>query len=144
MRSYTVFLGGLALFAAACSASEDERVPGDSADMRPFAEIGEDEVLNLVGTEPFWGGTIDGTVMTYTTPDNIEGVAVSVTRFAGRGGLSFSGEIDGASLDLAITPGACSDGMSDRTYPFHATLQLGSEQRSGCAYRDSDDLGPPP
>jgi uncharacterized membrane protein len=132
------------LLLAGCSANENERLPGDSADMQPYSGIAETEVLHLTGTEPFWGGSIANGTLTYSTPENIEGTAIAVTRFAGRGGVSFSGELEGAPLDLAITPGECSDGMSDRTYPLHATLQIGSEQRVGCAYRDEDDLGPPP
>ena len=106
--------------------------------------IAEQAVLRVTGTEPFWGGTVAGDTFTYTTLENQVGEAIAVTRFAGRGGLSFSGTRAGAPLDLAITPGACSDGMSDRTYPFVATLQLGSDQRQGCAWRDGDDLGAAP
>ena len=49
----------------------------------------------------------------------------SPSRFAGRGGLSYSGTIDGRSFDMAVTPAECSDGMSDRTYPFVVTLRIG-------------------
>jgi len=57
-----------------------------------------------------------------------------VSRFAGRGGLSFSGEMNGEALTLAVTPGACSDGMSDRTYPFVVTLRIGDDLRNGCGW----------
>jgi len=33
-----------------------------------------------------------------------------------------------------VTPGACSDGMSDRSYPYTVTLQVRGEQRQGCAW----------
>ena len=119
-------------------------VPGDAGDTQPFAGIGANEAVNAAGTEPFWNLRVENGTLTYTTPENMDGEAIGVERFAGRGGLSFSGLIGERTLDLAITPGTCNDGMSDRTYPFHATLALGDEQRSGCAWRDSDDLGPPP
>ncbi|GAA0272825.1 hypothetical protein GCM10009127_11540 [Alteraurantiacibacter aestuarii] len=126
----------LAAMLAACSADHDAAIPGNAQDDQPFAGIGEDEVIRLTGTEPFWGGEISGGLFTYTTPENIEGQRLPVTRFAGRGGLSFSAEADGVAVDMAITPAACSDGMSDRTYPFTVTLQWGEDQRIGCGWSD--------
>ncbi|WP_234027424.1 COG3650 family protein [Aurantiacibacter arachoides] len=125
----------------ACGAAGSQGLPGDSEDTRPYAGLAEDAVIKLVGTEPFWGGRVQGTTFTYSTLENSDGEAIAVTRFAGRGGVSFSGTRGGAAVDLAITPGTCSDGMSDRTYPFVATLQIGSEQRQGCAWREGDDIG---
>ncbi|WAT19371.1 hypothetical protein OZN62_12180 [Aurantiacibacter sp. MUD11] len=118
---------------AACQQGSDSTVPGDASDTAAYAEIAEDELIRFTGTEPFWGGSVIGDRLTYSTPDNIDGTTIPVTRFAGRGGLSFSGALDGQAFDLAITPAECSDGMSDRIYPFVATLQIGSEHREGCA-----------
>lgn len=102
----------------------------------PFAAISADETIRFVGTEPFWGGTIHAGEMLYTTPENQKGDAIAVSRFAGNNGLGFSGSLKGAAVDMTVTPGACSDDMSDRTYPFTVTLRLGEEQRSGCAWTD--------
>ncbi len=33
---------------------------------------------------------------------------------------------------MTVTPLACSDGMSDRSYPFTVTLKLGEDLRNGC------------
>lgn len=135
----------VALLLAACGPGDNANVPGDTGDTSAYSGIAENDVLNLTGTEPFWGGTIVDETLTYATPDNQDGVAIALTRFAGRGGVSFSGELDGQALDLAITPAPCSDGMSDRAYPFAATLRIGSETREGCAWREGvDDLGGPP
>lgn len=101
-----------------------------------FDAITRDEVIRLVGTEPFWGGTVEDGRFLYTTPESQVGEAIAVTRFAGNSGLAFSGTRDGQPVDLTVTRGACSDGMSDRTYPYTATLRLGAEQRSGCAWTD--------
>jgi len=129
---------------AACQSGDAGGVPGDSDDTQPYAGIAADAVLKLTGTEPFWGATIADDTLTWSTPENIDGVALPVTRFAGRGGVSFSAELDGAALDAMVTPGECSDGMSDRTYPFTATVQIGNEQRNGCAWREGvDALGEP-
>ncbi len=101
-----------------------------------FDAIAADETVQFSGTEPFWGGEVTGSELRYSTPDNIDGVRIIVERFAGNNGLSFSGELNGQPFDLAVTPGECSDGMSDRSYPFVATLQIGEETRSGCAWTD--------
>ena len=134
----TVFASGaFALLLAACAQAPDADLPGNAQDERPFAAIGEDETIRLIGTEPFWGGEVAGDRLTWSTPENIDGQQVSVTRFAGRGGLSFSGTLDGRQIDIAVTPGTCSDGMSDRTYPYVVTVTLGSEQLNGCGWSDS-------
>lgn len=127
----------------ACQPSEGETVPGDAFDTQPYADIAEDAVVRITGTEPFWGGTIAGGQLTWSTPENIDGTVVPVERFAGRGGLSFSGQLEGQQIDIAITPGDCSDGMSDRTYPFNATVELDGQTLSGCAWREGvDELAP--
>lgn len=112
-------------------------MPGNVSDAQPFAAIAEGEVIHFTGTEPFWAGKIAGDRLTWTTPENIEGEVITVTRFAGRGGLSFSGTLDGADLLLAVTPGKCSDGMSDAIYPFVVTVDLGVRQLNGCGWTDS-------
>lgn len=130
---------GLALMSA-CSPSGgagNGNVPGDTGDSQPFDGIAEDESISLTGNEPFWGGQIDGEKLLYTTPEQPDGVRIDVTRFAGRGGLSFSGQLSGQDMLLAITPGECSDTMSDTRYPYVATLRLGDDVRAGCAWTDA-------
>lgn len=107
-----------------------------AADTASYAGIAADEVVHFTGTEPFWGGKVSGQVLTYTTPENQAGDMVAVDRFAGRNGISFSGELDGMPFVLAVTPGQCSDGMSDRSYPVTVTLQVRGETRKGCGWTD--------
>lgn len=134
MRGST--LAALALTLAGCAPDHNAALPGDAADDQPFAGIAEDEAIRFTGTEPFWGGDITGTQLTWTTPENIAGQTAPVTRFAGRGGLGFSGQLDGQPIDLMVTPASCSDGMSDRTYPFVVTVTLGDSQLEGCGWTD--------
>lgn len=133
------FAGSILGLLASCQ--QGDGLPGNADDTQPYSGIAEETVLELTGTEPFWNATITGGQMVWRTPEMPDGVSITVARFAGRGGLSFSGEMEGAALDIAVTPGDCSDGMSDRTYPFTATVQIGREQRNGCAWRVGFDEG---
>ncbi|MBU7581221.1 MAG: hypothetical protein KAF27_12290, partial [Porphyrobacter sp.] len=72
----------------------------------------------------------------WTTPENQPGTAITLKRFAGNGGLGFSGTLEGKPLTATLTPGTCSDGMSDRAFPFVATIALGGETFEGCGYTD--------
>lgn len=122
----------LAWSVAACKSGSGE-APGE---VPVFDGIGEGEAITALGTEPFWSAKISGSTLTYSTPDNFDGVEIEVSRFAGNGGLGFSGTLDGVALNIAVTPGDCSDQMSDRTYPYTVTLKIGDAQLDGCAYTD--------
>ena len=123
----------LALGLAACTPAQDGIDPGGET----FDQVAADEVVTLVGTEPFWNVAIDKGEALYTTPENQPGTRFAVTRFAGNNGLGFSGELDGRAFTATLTPGDCSDGMSDRTFPFVATIALGEETLRGCGYTSS-------
>ena len=118
-----------ALVLASCTsgASDNEQV-------QTYDGIGEGETIDLLGTEPFWSAEIIGNQLTYSTPEDIDGMAITVTRFAGNNGLGFNGTLEGVPMQVAITPGVCSDGMSDREYPFTATITLGDTMLEGCGY----------
>lgn len=126
---------------AACGSAPDSAVEGLASET--FDAIAPGEVVNYTGTEPFWGGAAGGGMATYSTPENPDGSEFPVTRFAGNNGLGISGELDGAAFDLTITPGECSDAMSDRVYPYTATLLIGSDQRQGCAWTESQPFSGP-
>ena len=122
---------------SACHAAGSEDATRDGAGQAAsYDGVQADEAIKLVGTEPFWGGTVTAGTLTYTTPENQAVSTIAVKRFAGTNGLGFSGSMGGQPIDLTVTPGTCSDGMSDRSFPFTATLRIGEEQRSGCAWTD--------
>lgn len=133
----------LALMLAACQSGGDTNVPGDKSDTQPFSGIAADETLRFTGTEPFWGGEATGRTLRYSIPEHQDGIEIIVERFAGRGGLSLSGDLDGRPFDMMVTPGQCSDGMSDRTYPYVVTLRIGSEVRNGCGWTDDEPFEGP-
>jgi len=115
---------------AACGPAS-QPTPGD---VPRYDGVAESETISLLGNEPFWGARIAGGAMVYSTPNNIDGVSIPVTRFAGNGGLGFHGELEGQPVHVAVTPGDCSDGMSDRTYPFTATVKIGDVTLNGCGF----------
>lgn len=135
MRSWRFSLALLGAGLVACQPVAEGQSPAPRA---AFDAIGADQAIRLVGTEPFWGGTVSGSGFLYTTPQNQAGETIAVKRFAGNSGLGFSGTRGGQAVDLTITRGTCSDGMSDRSFPYTATLRLGTEQRSGCAWTDRE------
>ncbi len=101
-----------------------------------FAAVAPDEVITLTGTEPFWGVRISGGQANYANPDHPEGYDFAVERFAGNNGLGFSGTMEGAAITITLTLGECSDAMSDRSYPYVATIALDDEILRGCGYTD--------
>lgn len=88
---------------------------------------GVPSTLTCFGTEPFWSLGFKGDGVTWSTPDEmleVSDVAVLGGEIAGdiRRGLSGAGE--GVTVHAVITPGACSDGMSDRGFGLTATVIL--------------------
>ncbi|MEP2735756.1 MAG: hypothetical protein ABJP34_05610 [Erythrobacter sp.] len=140
MVNVAVMKGRITLFALAPLASLTACTASDAELVSAYDGIGADEVITLGGTEPFWGAEINGSELTYSTPDNIDGTLTTVERFAGNGGLSFSGELNGAALNATVTPGTCSDGMSDFSYPFTATMMLGDRLLQGCGHTDKQPV----
>lgn len=146
MSSRKPAAAALALLLAACHGHGGS---GDGSEIRDepgtaFDAVRAEETLRFTGTEPFWGGTVTGDRLVWQTPEDQQGTEIPVRRFAGNHGLGFSGTLAGQGFDMAVTPGACSDGMSDRTYPFTVTVTIGQAMRSGCAWTDRRPFTGPP
>jgi uncharacterized membrane protein len=133
IRARVLLLAAIPGLAACTPAANDAIDPkGES-----FAAVAPEEEVTLTGTEPFWNVKIATGQATYSNPDHPEGhPPFAVTRFAGNNGLGFSGDFAGAAFTATLTPGECSDGMSDRTYPYVATVALGEDTLKGCGYTD--------
>lgn len=141
LRAPCKFLSLAGVLCAMLAGCQD--TPGEiSRDSKPFDGIAEDVSIDVGGTEPFWALKITpfetGYEARYSAPELLEGATFPVSRFAGNNGLSFSGNWDGAPVTLALTPGDCSDHMSDRIFPYTATLQLDEVTLLGCAHTDSE------
>ena len=147
ISAFRAALRGAVPLLAACALAECQQsgngpanVPGNAQDNQPYAGIGDGETIHFTGTEPFWGGEAKGSVLRYTTPEKPDGQTITIARFAGRNGISLTGTLDGKAFGMAVTPGQCSDGMSERSYPFTVTLRIGAQEdgelRNGCAWTD--------
>jgi uncharacterized membrane protein len=90
--------------------------------------------VKALGTEPFWAAEVDGRCVTYKTPENQEGVRVWAQVMEGTDKIVWNGAMDNREFQLVVKrAAACSDGMSDRTYPMEAVLRVRGETRRGCA-----------
>ena len=106
------------------------------------ATLAAEQPLICFGNEPFWSLDLttpgqaqfslpDGPATMYRGRETrIEPRREAVWR--GRSGGKRDGE-----LVAFLRDGACSDGMSDRHFPFVATLMVGGETRRGCAWSDA-------
>ncbi|MEQ5787485.1 hypothetical protein J3454_06225 [Erythrobacter sp. NFXS35] len=128
--SFRHLLFSPALLVAACTPADDAIDP----EGRTFDAVAPTEVVTISGTEPFWTARIKQGEAVWMTPGNPGGTRFAVTRFAGNNGLGFTGELNGDAFTATLTPGDCSDGMSNRTFPFVATVAVGEETLMGCGY----------
>ena len=129
------------LFVAACQPEARARASAVSKTSASACLMQGSERLNgprlrAVGTEPFWGARIEGRCVTYSHPDDLNGTRVW-TRYSTTGDSSrWSGALKGRPFILRVRAQAkCSDGMSDRSYPYAVDLTIGEEKRTGCAER---------
>lgn len=121
--------------------------PGEiSRDASPFDGIDDAATITASGAEPFWNLRVapvaQGYAAHYSAPELPEGETFLVNRFAGNNGLGFSGRWGGAPVNLTLTPGDCSDGMSEAIYPYTATLLLDQVTLYGCADTSDKPLTP--
>lgn len=128
----------LALALAACAqpATNGEGVtePQDRQQMAPASQIPAE--FRALGTEPFWAVTSGSAGLRYSTPDNSEGTIVIVEdEQSTPESRRLSGKMGDRPFAIELTVKPCSDGMSDRAYPFSARLTLDGETLEGCARR---------
>ena len=122
-----------ALVLAACQREAPPAAPSQQAKAAESAAAENAPPLRAIGTEPFWGVDIDGLRLRYTTPEDSAGRVFDTRRVAQAGGWRWSAAGDAIGFDLAITPGECSDGMSDRRYRYRAQLHVDGRELAGCA-----------
>jgi len=118
----------------ACSQPAAEKAPAAPAEARTLAKVDLDQPLRVLGTEPFWAVEITPAGLTYSGVDRPEQKAANPGP-ALQGTVAVWTTATEAKTPLVITLMAtdCSDGMSDRTYPLTAKVEIGGESLTGCA-----------
>ncbi len=138
MRPYiAAAIASLALGPAACGPrAADSQVaapPADAPAATPVPQLVApfDGDFKLVGTEPFWGVVIEGGQLVLARPAEADVVAPRPAPVIdGQSAVWTSG-----ALIVRLTPGECSDGMSDRRYAYTATVSVEGVTLSGCGDR---------
>lgn len=87
-----------------------------------------------LGTEPFWSVTVRQGRATLERPDR-PSLTVAVTLTEDRRALRYIGE----GLTLMVSPGPCSDGMSDALYADRVQVAFGEGTLKGCGGPRIDD-----
>lgn len=131
----------LPLLLAACSAAplppaQDVAGPPSPPVTRPPAAAAADKIAahwRVVGTEPFWSVRADGGSLVFSTPDLPQGRTLAARVEQVAGAIEFRGHDRGQPFSLQLSPGTCSDGMSDRRYAFRARFAIGGTSYEGCA-----------
>ena len=141
-----LFAAPLTLLAAACSQGTTEQAPPPADAPAPTTLGGVDlsQPLRALGTEPFWSVEITKDAMVYTGVDRDEQRAGNPQPVVqGTTAVYTAATDDGTAMVVTLIATECSDGMSDRTYPFTATLLSGNGQRQGCGWTDSQPFTGP-
>ena len=90
--------------------------------------------VRALGTEPFWSVEITPSTLTYTDVEqNVRTAANAGVVVQGTTAVITSQTADGTPFVVTLITTECSDGMSDRTYPLTARVELGELTLSGCA-----------
>ncbi len=128
-----------AMLLASCGSGDEQATPTPSAttpEPDPVSLSFLPAEFRALGTEPFWNAEVKKGELNWTTPENQSagGVTVPVIRADGAENALFTAsDRRPVPLQLLITPGACSDGMSDNTYPWTVERTLGEDTVQGCA-----------
>jgi uncharacterized membrane protein len=148
MRRYLVLSATLFVLGACHPTAQDSQAPASgsphadgpanptepaSAPAAPTAAVNADFLgpMQANGTEPFWGVKMTRTELVLSRPDHPElRVPNPGPRMEGKSAVWAA---PGGALELTLTLGHCSDGMSDRDYPYTAVVVADGQTLSGCA-----------
>lgn len=135
MRAPIAMLPIVVLLAAACSrpVAPAPAAPAAPATTTATPAAGTEAAWHAFGNEPFWSVEARGGTLVFMTPDNQAGVTLQGRRVPSLLGTVILGQGEGGEFHLGITPGECSDGMSDRTHAYAATFIYRGQTYKGCA-----------
>ena len=89
------------------------------------------------GTEPFWAAIDAGDALRLERPGADPLVAQPRKMREEAGTWIVEGETGSGLLSLRLSPGFCSDGMSDSLYAWTAVVQMPGGELKGCGFRGS-------
>ena len=87
--------------------------------------------FDLNGTEPFWELHIRKGALTYLVVDEPDQVARHPQLTVRRGVATWVAGDGAARITVILVRKACDNGMSDKIYPYEATVKLGVEPGRG-------------
>ncbi|WP_239805028.1 hypothetical protein [Croceicoccus hydrothermalis] len=132
----------------ACSAPEEAATAPAAAAADP-AQTPSDESATIftrnfraIGTDPYWAAHVTDGRLRYMTPEDQEGVTVDAKQISPadqRDSIELSGMIGDVPFTLSGRIEPCTDGLSDREYPYSVTFERDGESMTGCA-RPTDSL----
>ncbi|MBE9205014.1 hypothetical protein IQ244_00370 [Nostoc sp. LEGE 06077] len=96
------------------------------------------EKFVAVGTEPFWSVTVSKNGIVYSSPEVKQQTFPYVKPLTAAGrpaDLVRVYRLRGNNILILEKVSACSDGMSDKNYPYSAVLILGNKVLDGCAQK---------
>ena len=138
------------LVLTACSQGEDPSpAPAPAEPELTLGGVNLNEPLRALGTEPFWAVNIGDQGLVYSGVDRPEQTAPNDgPQVAGTTAMWRGQTEQGQALSVTLIETACSDGMSDRTYPLTARVEIGAEVLNGCAasvdfLMNTDEQGEP-
>lgn len=104
----------------------------------PAAPFKQDFIL--IGTEPFWRVEAYGMRMVLKRPEPEPDLHVQNVGLAAQSGMAiWTGQAGDKTVVATIKAGECSDGMSDRKYPYDAEVKVGTDLTlKGCAISAED------
>ena len=95
-----------------------------------------DSDLTLLGTEPFWAMQIskEAKTATFSRPSSSDMNAGYPVESKGKdGAIILTSQSPEGDIVMTLNKGKCSDGMSDREYPWEATVLFNGQTLKGCA-----------
>ena len=90
------------------------------------------------GTEPFWAAVDAGDALRLERPGADPLVAQPRKMREEAGSWIVEGDTGKGLLSLRLTPGYCSDGMSDSLYAWSAVVRTPDGELKGCGFRGSE------
>lgn len=134
MRVVILSAAALSLALAACSQPAEKAPDVAKAEPRALAGVDLDQPVRVLGNEPFWAVEITAQGLTYSGLDRAEQKAANAGPTLQGNLASWTAKTEaGNDLTITLTATDCSDGMSDRTYPLTAKVEIGGETLTGCA-----------